>query len=127
MSPAAGVPDLPDLDASGIRLGIVASTWHETICDALLEGARRTAQALHPTNLHVNKDLFPNDTVQSRLPEPGWLERWLDNQIRFDADWESKVVDRILHNLSLLFGREIDSVQTLNRYRRELNAAQAAA
>lgn len=43
MSPAAGVPELPSIDASGITLGIVASTWHETICDALLEGARRGA------------------------------------------------------------------------------------
>lgn len=45
MSPAHGVPDLPELDGAGIRLGIVASTWHETICDALLEGAKRTAAA----------------------------------------------------------------------------------
>ncbi|CAN3128801.1 6,7-dimethyl-8-ribityllumazine synthase [Mycobacterium sp. smrl_JER01] len=45
MSPAAGVPDLPALDAEGLKLGIVASTWHETICDALLEGARRVAAA----------------------------------------------------------------------------------
>ncbi|MDA4109546.1 6,7-dimethyl-8-ribityllumazine synthase [Mycolicibacterium holsaticum] len=43
MSPAAGVPDLPQLDASGLTLAIVASTWHETICDALLEGARKVA------------------------------------------------------------------------------------
>ena len=43
MSPAAGVPELPALDASDLTLAIVASTWHETICDALLEGARRTA------------------------------------------------------------------------------------
>ena len=92
----------------------------------LMASARRTSQALHPTNLHVNKALFPNDTVQSRLPEPGWLERWLDTQIEFDAAWEGKVVDRILHNLSLLFGRELDTVQALNRYRRELNAAAAA-
>jgi hypothetical protein len=92
----------------------------------LMASARRTSQALHPTNLHVNKALFPNDTVQSRLPEPGWLERWLDTQIEFDAAWEGKVVDRILHNLSLLFGRELDTVQALNRYRRELNATAAA-
>ena len=45
MSPAHGVPDLPELDGAGIRLGIVASTWHETICDALLQGAKRTAAA----------------------------------------------------------------------------------
>lgn len=91
----------------------------------LMASARRTAQALHPTNLHVNKALFPNDTVQSRLPEPGWLEHWLDGQIKFDEVWEKKVVDRILHNLSLLFGRELPTVQALNRYRRELNAALA--
>jgi hypothetical protein len=89
----------------------------------LMASARRTTQALHPTNLHVNRTLFPNDTVQSRLPEPGWLERWLDTQIRFDAQWEGKVVDRILHNLSLLFGRDLPTVQALNRYRRELNIA----
>ena len=33
----------------------------------LMASARRTAQALHPTNLHVNAKLFPRDTVQSRL------------------------------------------------------------
>ncbi|MEB3068515.1 6,7-dimethyl-8-ribityllumazine synthase [[Mycobacterium] vasticus] len=43
MSPAAGVPDMPALDASGLRLAIVASTWHTRICDALLEGARKVA------------------------------------------------------------------------------------
>jgi hypothetical protein len=86
----------------------------------LMASAKRTAQALHPTNLHVNQALFPNDTVQSRLPHPGWLERWLDEQIRFDSAWENKVVERILHNLSLLFGRPFASVQELNRYRKEL-------
>lgn len=45
MSPAHGVPDMPELDGTGIRLGIVASTWHETICEALLEGAKRTVAA----------------------------------------------------------------------------------
>ncbi|MGD9621364.1 MAG: 6,7-dimethyl-8-ribityllumazine synthase [Mycolicibacterium sp.] len=43
MSGSAGVPELPTIDASGISLAIVASTWHGTICDALLEGARRVA------------------------------------------------------------------------------------
>ncbi len=92
----------------------------------LMASARRTTQALHPTNLHVNKALFPNDTVQSRLPEPGWLERWLDEQIQFDAAWEGKVVDRILHNLSLLFERSFKTAQDLNRYRRELTRAETA-
>ena len=86
----------------------------------LMASARRTSQALHPTNLHVNQSLFPNDTVQSRLPDPEWLEHWLDQQIRFDAQWEKKVVDRILHNLSLLFERKLGTTQELNRYRKAL-------
>jgi len=86
----------------------------------LMASAKRSAKALHPTNLHVNQTLFPNDTVQSRLPEPGWLERWLDQQIRFDDSWEDRVVERILHNLSLLFGRSFASAQDLNRYRKEI-------
>ncbi|WP_197381335.1 6,7-dimethyl-8-ribityllumazine synthase [Mycolicibacterium mengxianglii] len=40
----AGVPDMPDIDASGLSLAIVASTWHDTVCDALLEGALRVAR-----------------------------------------------------------------------------------
>jgi hypothetical protein len=93
----------------------------------LMASARRTAQALHPTNLHVNLALFPRDTIQSRLPDPEWLEQWLDKQIQFDAVWEGKVVDRILHNLSLLLERSFASVQELNRYRKEVTAAVAAA
>ena len=94
----------------------------------LMASARRTAQALHPTNLHVNARLFPRDTIQSRLPDPAWLERWLDKQIQFDAVWETKVVERILHNMSLLLDRSFASVQELNRYRKEVSArlAQAA-
>ncbi len=88
----------------------------------LMASAKRTDRALHPTNLHVNQSLFPNDTVQSRLPDPGWLERWLDEQIRFDKEWETKVVERILHNLSLLFERTFTTVQDLNRYRKEIAA-----
>ncbi|GAB4477885.1 MAG: hypothetical protein OHK0044_24470 [Burkholderiaceae bacterium] len=88
----------------------------------LMASARRTAKALHPTNLHVSQAHFPRDTVQSRLPDPTWLERWLDEQIRFDETWESKVVERILHNMSLLFERTFNSVQELNRYRKEVAA-----
>jgi hypothetical protein len=86
----------------------------------LMASARRTAQAMHPTNLHVNKALFPNDTVQSRMPDPDWLEHWLDQQIKFDAAWETRVVERILHNLSLLLERSFSTVQELNKYRKEL-------
>lgn len=87
----------------------------------LMASARRTEKPLHPTNLHVNTSLFPNDTVQSRLPDPDWLERWLDAQIKFDGGWEKKVIDRILHNLSLIFDRQFETVQDLNRYRKEVS------
>ncbi|MCV7066564.1 6,7-dimethyl-8-ribityllumazine synthase [Mycolicibacterium farcinogenes] len=40
---AVGVPDLPQVDASDVKLAIVASTWHTKICDALLEGASKVA------------------------------------------------------------------------------------
>jgi 6,7-dimethyl-8-ribityllumazine synthase len=43
MSGGAGVPEMPALDASGLRLAIVASTWHTEICDALLDNARKVA------------------------------------------------------------------------------------
>lgn len=88
----------------------------------LMASARRTDKPLHPTNLHVNQSLFPNDTIQSRIPDPAWLERWLDVQIKFDAAWEKKVIDRILHNMSLLFDKSFATVQDLNRYRKEITA-----
>jgi 6,7-dimethyl-8-ribityllumazine synthase len=34
---------MPPVDGSGLKLAIVASTWHTTICDALLDGARKAA------------------------------------------------------------------------------------
>ena len=89
----------------------------------LMTSPRRAGKPLHPTNLHVNKALYPDDTVQSRTPEPEWLERWLDTQIRFDATWEKKVVEMILHNLSNLFGRTFASTQELNRFRKSVSAA----
>jgi hypothetical protein len=80
----------------------------------------KTAKALHPTNLHVNKALYPQDTVQSRLPDPNWLERWLDEQIRFDAGWEERVVGGILRNLSNLFDRPFNNLRELQQYRKQL-------
>ena len=44
------IPDLPDVDASTVSLGIVVSTWHATICDALLDGALRAAGKLGVTD-----------------------------------------------------------------------------
>ena len=101
------------------RFGLEAKSAFAKV-GVLMASARRTAQALHPTNLHVNKSLFPRDTIQSRMPNPEWLEHWLDQQINFDAAWETKVVERILHNLSLLLERSFGTVQELNKYRKEL-------
>ena len=89
----------------------------------LMASPHRAGKALHPTNLHVNKDLYPNDTVQSRLPDPAWLERWLDHQIEFDEKWEKRVVAMILRNLSSLFGQTFETAQQLNRFRKSLVAA----
>tara|TARA_R110000850_G_scaffold277145_1_gene424494 strand:+ start:51639 stop:52466 length:828 start_codon:yes stop_codon:yes gene_type:complete len=107
------------LNQKGQELGDQARMAFSKI-GVLMASAHRTPQALHPTNLHVNKALYPEDTVQSKLPSPGWLEQWLDNQIRFDKDWEGKVSARILHNLSLLMNSSFKTVQDLNRYRKEL-------
>ena len=89
----------------------------------LMASPHRAGKPLHPTNLHVNKGLFPNDTVQSRLPDPSWLERWLDEQIDFDADWEKRVSRMILKNLSSLFGQPLARSQKLNRFRKTLISA----
>jgi hypothetical protein len=86
----------------------------------LMASSGRSGKPLHPTNLHVNRTLYPRDTVQSKLPDPEWLERWLDEQIRFDRAWEAKVVAAILRNLSVLFRRSMATVQDLNRYRKAL-------
>jgi len=56
MSGGAGVPDMPAVDAAGVSLAIVASTWHTRICEALLDGALRAAKDSgieHPTVVRV--------------------------------------------------------------------------
>lgn len=45
MSGGVGIPDFEPLDAGGVRLAIIASTWHAQICDALLAGAWAAAAA----------------------------------------------------------------------------------
>src|SRR5512147_3335728 len=104
------------------RFGLEAKRAFAKI-GVLMASPARAGKPLHPTNLHVNESLFPNDTVQSRLPDPEWLERWLDQQIRFDREWERKVADMILLNLSKLFEAPIRTLQDLSRYRRSLAAA----
>ncbi|MFN5028127.1 MAG: ferritin-like domain-containing protein [Usitatibacteraceae bacterium] len=88
----------------------------------LMASAGKAGKPLHPTNLHVNQSMFPNDTVQSKLPDPAWLERWLDTQIQFDKVWEARVINGILKQLSTLFDRTFESTADLNRFRKELIA-----
>ncbi len=92
----------------------------------LMASAARVGKPLHPTNLHVNKDLYPNDTVQSRLPDAQWLEHWLDAQIRFDRACEGKVVQSILSKLGTLYDRAIADAADLKRFRKELQATLGA-
>jgi hypothetical protein len=94
----------------------------------LMASAARAGKPMHPTNLHVNKGMFPNDTVQSKLPDVKWLENWLDHQIQFDKVCENKVVSSILAKLGTLYDRTLESAADLKTFRRELLArAQGAA
>jgi len=83
----------------------------------------KTSRAMHPTNLHVNAAMYPNDTVQCKMPDPEWLENWLNTQIKFDKDWEGKVVTAILRKLSSLFEINFDSAKDLRVYRKKLATA----
>ncbi len=89
----------------------------------LMASSARSGKPLHPTNLHVNEALFPRDTIQSRLPNPDWLDHWLSEQIRFDKDCEQRVIGGILRNLSSLFGQVFETAQDLNRFRKSLSPA----
>ena len=57
MSGGNGVPAVPEMDASDLKLAIVASTWHAAISNALLDGARRVADCcgvIAPTVIRVH-------------------------------------------------------------------------
>lgn len=82
----------------------------------------RLNHALHPTNLHVNKELYPRDTVNSRLPDPNWLREWLDREIKFDQAWETKVENGILGNFSSLLHEKFNNSAELRFYRKQLEA-----
>ena len=59
----------------------------------LMASARRTRRrCIRRTGRQ--QGAVPEDTIQSRLPDPDWLEPWLDKQIKFDAEWETKVGER---------------------------------
>ncbi len=92
----------------------------------LMASAARKGKPMHPTNLHVNKGMFPLDTVQSKLPDTQWLEHWLDTQIQFDKVCENKVVGSILAKLGTLYNRTLESAADLKTFRKELLARNPA-
>ena len=91
----------------------------------LVVSGARFGKPVHPTNLHVNKTLYPNDTVQSRLPDPASLDVWLNQQIQFDKTWEQHVSTMILHTLSQLFGKPLTTASELHAYRKWLASVAA--
>lgn len=82
----------------------------------------RLNKAMHPTNLHVNKTMYPKDTVNDKLPDPEWLDQWLDNEIRFNQTWEEKVNHGIIRNLAHLFNVPLESATDLRQYRKSLES-----
>ncbi len=104
------------------KVGVDAKIAYAKI-GLLMASAGKAGKPMHPTNLHVNESLFPNDTIQSRLPDPSWLERWLDTQIQFDKVWETRVINGILKQLSVLFERTFETTTDLNRFRKEMMLA----
>jgi hypothetical protein len=84
----------------------------------LMASSKIAGKPLHPTNLHVSQEHYPYDTVQSRLPDPSWLENWLDKQIKFDIIEEKKVIRTIFNNLSNLFNEVIETTSDLNKLRK---------
>ena len=85
----------------------------------------RLNKAMHPTNLHVNKQLYPRDSVNSRLPDTQWLKQWLDHEICFDETWEERVEKGILGNYSSLFSRNFSNAKDIRQLRTELSSLAA--
>jgi len=50
--------------------------------------------------------------------DPTLVDRWLDEQIRFDAACEARVIRAILRSLSALLGERFETVRDLSRFRR---------
>ncbi|MBH0121227.1 6,7-dimethyl-8-ribityllumazine synthase [Rhodococcus sp. NPDC003382] len=50
-----GLPDLQLADARGLRLAIVAGSWHQKISDALIAGAQRVADEAGITDVTLER------------------------------------------------------------------------
>lgn len=51
----AGIPDIALDGTADLRLAIVASRWHDTVCEALLAGAVRTAESAGVRHVTVER------------------------------------------------------------------------
>ncbi|KXO99767.1 6,7-dimethyl-8-ribityllumazine synthase (plasmid) [Tsukamurella tyrosinosolvens] len=51
----AGIPDIALDGAADLRLAVVASRWHDTVCEALLAGALRTAESAGVRHVTVER------------------------------------------------------------------------
>jgi len=85
----------------------------------LMASASRSSQPLHPTTIDAAKE-GDKKSVQSRMPEPEWLEHWLNHQINFDVTFENKVASNILNRLSTLMNQSFETVKDLSRFRKEM-------
>jgi 6,7-dimethyl-8-ribityllumazine synthase len=69
-----GAPSHQTVDASGLRVAIVAASWHDEVMGGLLDGARRTLAAsgvTDPLVVHV-PGTFELAVVAGRLAEQGY-------------------------------------------------------
>ena len=51
----AGIPDIALDGDADLRLAVVASRWHDTVCEALLAGALRTAESAGVRHVTVER------------------------------------------------------------------------
>lgn len=68
-----GAPDTAAVDCSGLRVAVVAATWHEQVMDGLVAGAERALDAHGVTRREVVRvpGSFELPVVASRLARGG--------------------------------------------------------
>lgn len=68
-----GAPDTETFDASGLRVAVVAASWHTQVMDGLLAGAERALSDFHATATTVRvPGTFELPVVASALARQGY-------------------------------------------------------